>query len=115
MKEMRSLNDVTVIVEVKALERLAPIHSAQLHTYLKVTDKPLGLLMNFNVPILKQGLKRISNHYMPPVRAEAESLPQRRRDAEEAESLPNTEEESSSSSLRLSQRLCVSAVNRRPH
>ena len=73
-----------VIVEIKTVERLAPIHTAQLLTYLKVTNKALGLLMNFNVPILKHGLKRVSNHYLQPnpetkERAEAESLPQTRR------------------------------------
>src|SRR5260370_1109769 len=106
-----------VIVEIKTVERLAPIHTAQLLTYLKVTNKALGLLMNFNVPILKHGLKRVSNHYLQPnpetkERAEAESLPQRRRDAEEKQSLPITEPESSSPSPVLSQRLCVSAVRR---
>ena len=50
-----------VIVELKTVERLAPIHEAQLLTYLKLTKLPLGLLINFNVPVLKQGIKRIAN------------------------------------------------------
>jgi GxxExxY protein len=50
-----------VIVEVKSIERVAPVHEAQLLTYLKLTGKPAGLLINFNVPVLKQGLKRRLN------------------------------------------------------
>jgi GxxExxY protein len=49
----------TLIVELKAVENLAPIHSAQLLSYLKMTAHPLGLLINFNVPILREGIKRI--------------------------------------------------------
>ncbi|MGH9312097.1 MAG: GxxExxY protein [Vicinamibacterales bacterium] len=50
-----------VIVEVKALERFAPIHTAQMLTYLRLTNCPVGLLLNFNAPILKEGLKRVLN------------------------------------------------------
>ena len=46
-------------VELKAVESLAPIHHAQLISYLKMTHLQLGLLINFNVPILKHGIKRI--------------------------------------------------------
>lgn len=52
-----------VIVEIKAVEALAPIHEAQLLMYLKLAEKPVGLLINFNVLALKQGLKRIVNHF----------------------------------------------------
>ena len=52
-----------VIVEVKSNEGLLPVHSAQLLTYLKASDKEIGLLINFNVPVLKDGLKRLVNHY----------------------------------------------------
>ena len=45
-----------VVVELKAVERLAPIHEAQLLTYLKLTGCKLGLLLNFNVPILRSGI-----------------------------------------------------------
>jgi len=55
-----------VIVEIKAIDDLAPIHSAQLLTYLKSLNKRVGLLINFNVPILKNGLKRIVNRYAGP-------------------------------------------------
>lgn len=48
-----------VIVEVKAVEALAPVHTAQLLTYLKLSGLRLGLLINFDVTLLKQGLKRI--------------------------------------------------------
>ncbi len=50
-----------VILELKAVEVLLPIHEAQLVTYLKLADKKLGLLINFNVPLLKQGIKRKIN------------------------------------------------------
>jgi GxxExxY protein len=50
-----------VIVELKAVEALAPIHEAQLLTYLKLRKLRLGLLINFNVPILKNGIKRLLN------------------------------------------------------
>lgn len=49
-----------VIVEVKAVEALTPTHHAQLLTYLKLSDLRLGFLMNFNVPLFKQGVKRVA-------------------------------------------------------
>lgn len=49
----------SLIVELKAVEALAPIHSIQVLSYLKATGKKLGLLINFNAPILKDGIKRI--------------------------------------------------------
>ncbi len=52
-----------VILELKAVERLLPIHEAQLLTYLKLSNLSLGLLINFNVPLLKQGIKRIVNNF----------------------------------------------------
>jgi len=52
-----------VIVEVKAIEKLLPIHEAQLLSYLRLTKKKVGLLMNFHVPVLKNGLKRIVNEF----------------------------------------------------
>ncbi len=48
-----------VIIELKAVDKLVPIHDAQLLTYLRLTGCKLGLLINFNVPILKQGIKRL--------------------------------------------------------
>ncbi|NMG22514.1 GxxExxY protein [Brasilonema bromeliae] len=52
------ISDV-LIVELKAVEKLAPIHEAQVISYLKMTNHSLALLINFNVPILKEGIKRI--------------------------------------------------------
>lgn len=51
-----------VMVEIKSCKRLEPIHDAQLLTYLKMSDLRFGLLINFNVPMLKTGLKRILNN-----------------------------------------------------
>ncbi|MEH2278187.1 MAG: GxxExxY protein [Nostoc sp.] len=48
-----------LIVELKAVQNLAPIHEAQVLSYLKMTHYPLALLINFNVPLLKDGIKRI--------------------------------------------------------
>lgn len=50
-----------LILEIKACEALQPIHEAQLLTYLKLTGLKLGLLINFNVPVLKEGIKRMAN------------------------------------------------------
>ena len=50
-----------VILELKACEIVQPIHEAQLLTYLKLTGIKVGLLINFNVPVLKEGIKRIVN------------------------------------------------------
>ena len=50
-----------VVVEVKAVETLAPIHRAQVLTYLKLARCPVGLLLNFNVPVLKDGIVRVVN------------------------------------------------------
>jgi GxxExxY protein len=51
----------TVILELKAIAAILPIHEAQLVTYLKWTGKPLGLLLNFNVPLMKNGIVRKIN------------------------------------------------------
>ncbi len=51
------VNDV-VLLELKAVEQLLPIHEAQLLTYLKLSSIKIGLLINFNVPVLKQGVVR---------------------------------------------------------
>jgi len=48
----------SVLVELKAVERLLPVHEAQLLTYLHLAHKPVGLLINFNVPLLKDGVRR---------------------------------------------------------
>jgi GxxExxY protein len=53
------LVDDTVIVEIKSMETVLPVHYAQVLTYLRLTNKPVGLLMNFNVSYLRQGVRRI--------------------------------------------------------
>ena len=50
-----------VIVELKAVEKTTPLHQAQLLSYLKLSDKKVGLLINFNVVRLKDGIKRMAN------------------------------------------------------
>ncbi|MEX0724321.1 MAG: GxxExxY protein [Gracilimonas sp.] len=50
-----------VIVELKSVERLAPVHYAQLPTYLRLSDKKLGLLINFNEKLLRDGVHRMVN------------------------------------------------------
>jgi len=50
-----------LILEIKSCDTLLPIHEAQLLTYLKLTGLKIGLLINFNVPMLKNGIKRIAN------------------------------------------------------
>ena len=52
-----------IILEIKAVENIMPVHEAQLLTYLKLINKKLGLLLNFNVPVLKEGIKRIVNNF----------------------------------------------------
>ena len=49
----------TIIVEIKAVEKLLPVHEAQLLTYMKLLKCRVGLLINFNVPVLKNGIKRL--------------------------------------------------------
>ena len=55
-----------IVVELKSVEQTLPVHSAQLLTYLKAANKQVGLLINFNVPVLKDGIRRIVNHYTEP-------------------------------------------------
>jgi len=49
----------TVIVELKAVDKVSPVHQAQLLSYLRLSNKPLGLLINFNTMHLRDGIKRI--------------------------------------------------------
>ena len=51
----------TVMVELKSVERLAPVHAKQLLTYLRLTDKRLGLLVNFGAALIKDGIRRVVN------------------------------------------------------
>lgn len=52
-----------VVVELKAAEALLPVHEAQLLTYLKLSGVSVGLLVNFHVPVLRQGIKRLVNRF----------------------------------------------------
>jgi GxxExxY protein len=54
------VNDA-IVIELKAVDHIEPIHKAQLLTYLKLSGKKLGLLLNFNVPVLRDGIVRIVN------------------------------------------------------
>jgi len=58
------LVDGSVVVEVKAIEAIAPVHEAQLLTYLRLGGWQVGLLINFNVPLLKQGIRRKVLHFV---------------------------------------------------
>jgi len=55
----------TVVVEIKSMERALPVHSKQLLTYLRLLNLPVGLLINFGAPTLKEGLQRIVNGLHP--------------------------------------------------
>ena len=57
------LVDSTLVVELKSIERLAPVHGKQVLTYLRLMKLPLGLLMNFGQATFKDGLRRIANDY----------------------------------------------------
>jgi GxxExxY protein len=69
--------DDAVVVELKTVERIEPVHKAQMLTYLKLGGWPVGLLINFNVPVLKSGIRRVVNDF-PELRSA-----QRRGDAKE--------------------------------
>jgi GxxExxY protein len=53
----------SAIIEVKAVEAILPVHKAQIISYLKLTDKTLGFLVNFNAALLKNGFKRFVNNF----------------------------------------------------
>jgi iron complex transport system substrate-binding protein len=55
-----------VVVELKSVEKLAPVHGKQLLTYLRLMDLRVGLLINFGAQTLKEGLRRVANAYVPP-------------------------------------------------
>lgn len=54
-----------VIIELITVDKIMPIHKAQIMTYLKLSDKKLGLLINFNTPLLKDGFERVLNGQFP--------------------------------------------------
>ena len=59
------LVDARLIVEVKSVERLSPLHGKQLLTYLRLMKQPVGLLINFGGETLKEGVRRVVNDYRP--------------------------------------------------
>lgn len=61
---MDLLVENSVVVELKSVDKLMPIHDAQLLTYLRLAERTVGLLINFNVPVLKQGIKRKVFNYV---------------------------------------------------
>lgn len=61
------LVEKTLIVELKSIDRLAPVHGKQVLTYLRLMQLPLGLLINFNQATFKEGLRRIANDYYGPI------------------------------------------------
>ena len=61
--------DDTILVEIKAVDSLQPIHTAQVLTYLRLTGLSTGLLVNFNVPVLKSGLRRLTQKEENPSRS----------------------------------------------
>ena len=52
-----------IIIELKSVDIILPVHQAQLISYLKLSDKRMGFLINFNVPMIKNGFKRFVNNY----------------------------------------------------
>jgi GxxExxY protein len=63
-----------VIIELKAVEKLEPIHEAQLLSYLKLSGCSVGLLINFNVRVLKHGIKRLVHNLGDPLQREANQM-----------------------------------------
>ncbi len=55
------LVDDLIIIEIKSVEEVNKVHKKQLLTYLRMMDKPLGLLLNFNVNLMKEGISRVAN------------------------------------------------------
>jgi GxxExxY protein len=76
-----------VIVEVKTVETLAPIHRTQMQTYLRIAECPVGLILNFNVSSLRHGIRRVVNK--PCLTPEEAALLESGREAEKDSSLPS--------------------------
>ena len=63
--KMDLLVDGRLIVEIKSVERLLPVHAKQLLTYVRLTNQPVGLLINFGGETLKEGVRRLVNNHRP--------------------------------------------------
>ena len=59
------LVDSRLVIEVKSVEKIAPVHAKQVLTYLRLMNQPVGLLLNFGGEVMKEGIKRIVNDYAP--------------------------------------------------
>ncbi|WP_314375023.1 GxxExxY protein [Sphingomonas paucimobilis] len=59
------LVDERLVVEIRSVERLAPVHAKQLLTYLRLTGQPVGLLINFGGETLREGIRRLVNNHHP--------------------------------------------------
>jgi len=70
-----------LVLEIKSIESIAPIHDSVMLTYLRLSETHLGLLINFKVPILKDGIKRYVWHYEEKDNAETQSGAETRREA----------------------------------
>jgi GxxExxY protein len=68
----------TVILELKSTDRIVPVHEAQLLTYLRLLDKPVGFIINFNVPVLRAGgiVRKVFDSASPRLRGESHDGPQ---------------------------------------
>lgn len=55
------LVEESVVIEMKAVKRLLPVHEAQLLSYLRLSDRKVGLLLNFHAPLMRDGIKRMVN------------------------------------------------------
>ena len=69
-----------IVLEIKSIEAIAPIHESVMLTYLRLSGTPLGLLINFNVPVLKDGIRRYVWRYEEKDNAETQSSAEARRD-----------------------------------
>jgi len=56
--------DARLIIEIKSVERCAPVHAKQLLTYMRLMEQPIGLLMNFGCATFREGLKRVVNNHV---------------------------------------------------
>jgi GxxExxY protein len=73
-----------IVVEIKSIEAIAPIHESVMLTYLRLSESPVGLLINFNLPILKDGIRRFVWHYQEKDNAEAQSNAEVRREEQDS-------------------------------
>lgn len=70
-----------LLIELKSVERFAPVHGKQVLTYLRLLDEPLGLLMNFGAPTFREGVRRIANAHASPAMEREEWFTQKRKAA----------------------------------